>query len=102
MKVKLMTNYASQFGAGTAGRIISLPEKQAVDLIKNGHAIAVRIPKVETADSKQPEKETAEFPYHVGGGFYELPDGSRVRGREKAIEAMELMDMDKDPEDEVE
>lgn len=100
MKVRLMTNYASEFGAGTAGRIISLPNKQAIDLIKNGHAIAIRTPKVETVDSKQLEKETVEYPNHVGGGFYELPDGSRVRGRDKAIEAMDTLEKDEDKEDE--
>ncbi|PEB64320.1 hypothetical protein COM86_12695 [Priestia megaterium] len=37
------------------------------------------------------EKETADAPpfKHVGGGWYELADGSRVKGKQKALEAIE-------------
>ncbi|WP_228307289.1 hypothetical protein [Priestia sp. J2] len=37
------------------------------------------------------QKETADKPpfKHVGGGWYELADGSRVKGKQKALEAIE-------------
>lgn len=34
----------------------------------------------------------------VGGGWYELPNGERVRGREKAVEALAALDADGDGE----
>jgi len=36
--------------------------------------------------SKQPTKD--EFPKHVGGGYYELPNGERIKGKDAALEAM--------------
>lgn len=27
---------------------------------------------------------------HIGGGYYELPDGSRVKGKEQAMKALEI------------
>lgn len=30
---------------------------------------------------------TESYPKHVGGGMYELSDGSRVKGKKKATEA---------------
>lgn len=29
-----------------------------------------------------------EEPKHVGGGWYELPDGSRIKGKEEALKAL--------------
>lgn len=36
----------------------------------------------------KPEGERAIYPKHVGGGWYELPDGSRVQGKEDAEQAI--------------
>lgn len=33
------------------------------------------------------ENEASDFPKHVGGGQYELSDGSKVKGKDAAIEA---------------
>ena len=45
--------------------------------------------KPEPVEVKQ--KETADKPpfKHVGGGWYELADGSRVKGKQKALESIE-------------
>ena len=32
-------------------------------------------------------KGNADYPWHLGGGHYELSDGSKVKGKEKAQEA---------------
>lgn len=36
----------------------------------------------------RPQLEIAGEPRHVGGGWYELNDGMRVRGRENAMRAL--------------
>jgi hypothetical protein len=36
----------------------------------------------------EPADEGVQEPVHVGGGFYELPDGRRIRGKENALDAM--------------
>lgn len=36
-----------------------------------------------------PRHAELEVARHVGGGWYELPDGQRVRGREQALAALE-------------
>jgi len=37
-----------------------------------------------TADGDQDE---AEFPKHIGGGYYLLSNGEKIKGKEKALEA---------------
>ena len=37
--------------------------------------------------SKQPPSNDSEFPKHSGGGWYELSNGEKVHGKEKAEEA---------------
>lgn len=34
------------------------------------------------------EKKESAYPKHVGGGWYELADGSKVQGKDEAISAM--------------
>ncbi len=51
---------------------------------------------IEEAPPEEPTIETEETPAetpapelrHVGGGWYELPSGERVKGKEEAIAAM--------------
>lgn len=39
---------------------------------------------------KKTQKESPEEKInHVGGGYYELPNGERVRGKEEALSALE-------------
>ena len=46
--------------------------------------------KIETASVKPVETATMPDPEpkHVGGGYYELPNGERVKGKEAAEEAL--------------
>lgn len=32
-------------------------------------------------------EKTADFPKHVGGGYYELSNGEKIRGKDAAIKA---------------
>lgn len=41
----------------------------------------------QVGDKAESQEDDAEFPKHVGGGNYELSDGSKVKGKDKAVEA---------------
>lgn len=41
----------------------------------------------ESESEQEPESEDAEFPKHLGGGYYELSNGEKVKGKEQALEA---------------
>lgn len=41
----------------------------------------------QAGDKVESQEDDAEFPKHVGGGNYELSDGSKVKGKDKAVEA---------------
>lgn len=41
---------------------------------------------------KEVEEETPEGIKHVGGGYYELPNGDKVKGKENALKALEELE----------
>lgn len=41
--------------------------------------------------SKQPPQTEGDIK-HVGGGYYELPNGEKVKGKEEALKAIESSD----------
>lgn len=57
--------------------------------INTGHyeRIKNKTVEVETADLNNESEETADIK-HVGGGWYELPNGEKVQGKDEAIEAL--------------
>lgn len=54
-----------------------IPKQQALRFLNSGLAVAI-------ADANA---ETAEYPVHKGGGYYQLSDGSQVRGKDAAVAA---------------
>lgn len=47
----------------------------------------------EVEDPEEEEvQEQSEFPKHTGGGYYELSDGNKVQGKEKAEEAEKALE----------
>lgn len=42
-----------------------------------------------TQETKDPNIDLSEYPKHLGFGKYEMPDGSVIKGKEAALEAME-------------
>lgn len=38
-------------------------------------------------DEQEPKADESEYPKHTGGGYYELSNGERVKGKDEAIEA---------------
>ena len=81
------------------GKIITLTDENRIANLQMRKLIGECIDKPEppkteetpteqaTNDLKEPQEESIE-PKHVGGGYYELPDGTRVKGKQAALEAM--------------
>lgn len=70
------------------GKDYRLPEASAVFFQGLGKArILAEGQSPEDLDGgRAPEPDVSD--YHVGGGMYELPGGKRVRGKNKALEAL--------------
>jgi len=114
VKVKVLTGIASPDWAYAPGDIAEIDPDEAQRWIKAGIAAPLE-GKIETATVKPPEKavrepvetatkeppETAdalpeqkesEWPKHVGGGYYELSNGKKVRGKESALKVQKELD----------
>ena len=92
MKVLMKTTMSGPDGSVAAGRIAIVTREQGQDLIAGGFAVAVAYGSdIETAAVAAPENTamaTGRPPFrHVGGGWYELADGTRVRGKKQAAKA---------------
>ncbi len=68
-----------------AGKVYDLPVTSADRWIQRG--IAVLVDDGASEESEEPGAESGEIT-HVGGGYYELPDGRRVRGKDAALAAL--------------
>ena len=90
MKVMMRTAMSGPDGSVAAGRIAIVTREQGRDLIAGGFATAYGRD-IETAAVAAPENTamgTDRPPFrHVGGGWYELADGTRVRGKKQAAKA---------------
>lgn len=92
MRARLKDPYTGPAGRFEAGRVVTdqqIPRDQLQAMIDAGCADAVGVRPVEQAVRKPPETadikhEPEAAPKHVGGGWYEMPDGERVRGKEAA------------------
>jgi hypothetical protein len=51
-------------------------------MIASGDAVSLEKAVIKT------KIETAIHPIHKGAGYYEMPDGSRIRGKEKAYKEL--------------
>lgn len=84
MKVRMKIPVSGRRADGqrwpAVGETITVPDREGKHLCEQGYADPVA-----TKPSKQ--TEAREFPKHQGGGWYELSDGSTVRGKEEAEEA---------------
>lgn len=83
-KVKMLTASAGAEGTFPIGQEITVGEKEANELVEGGYAQYVDVPKTE---SENPVIETDQLK-HVGGGWFELPNGEKVKGKEEALEAL--------------
>lgn len=73
-----------------------LNEIRAEDLA-NGHNVRNEQLIVEVMVKEAPKQDSeGEFPKHLGGGHYELSNGEKVQGKEKAIEAERVLKQEGD------
>lgn len=45
--------------------------------------------KEEKKEVEEEKVEAEEWPKHVGGGYYELPNGEKVKGKKEALKKLE-------------
>lgn len=77
-----------------AGSIFEADEDRAEGLRAAG--VIGKEVKVEHKKDDDDEVLDDERLTHLGGGYYELPNGEKVRGKKKAIEALAELDSKKD------
>ncbi len=77
LKIIFKESIAGPNYAYSPGDSAEFEEKQAIRFCEAGIAYP----------TKEKQVETASFPKHTGGGWYELSDGSKVQGKEEAIAA---------------
>lgn len=80
------------------GDIIEVSEERFAEIAENlGSKFVAKVIIEELDDintSEEPEKKvdpSAEYPKHIGGGNYELSDGSKVKGKQAANEAQKAL-----------
>lgn len=86
-----------------AGQYVDLPPASARHFVRRGVAEYAQKPKKKAPKpapmrrfkEKYLPPEVADTPKHVGAGFYLLPDGTKVKGKEAAAEAMKKMKIGK-------
>lgn len=74
------------------GTIVTLSRRAGDDMVARRLVVPIdRAASPETATRTPQERAVTReaTPRHVGGGWYELPGGERVRGREAAMQRMQ-------------
>lgn len=79
----MLTSIAGHYFSYSPGEVVELDTQKAKKWIEAG------IASPQKATRPPGEVAVKPSPKHVGGGYFELPDGRRVKGKEAAIEAME-------------
>lgn len=62
-------------------------EKERVQFLSKVHPKYKKIYLTDVQMDEPIKVDVKTFPEHVGGGYYKLSNGTRVKGKEKAIEA---------------
>jgi hypothetical protein len=55
---------------------------------KVGEALILKV-----SESSSFDEETVEYPQHVGGGYYKLSNGEKLRGKENAHKAQKKIEV---------
>ena len=82
MRIKMLSASAGANVSRRKGEIYDVEDAKAKRMIDAGVAEEAPAQKRETADFKPAELR------HLGGGWYELPNGEKVQGREEAQRRM--------------
>ncbi len=93
MKIKILTSLAGINFSYSVGQIAEVDDKTAIHWVKAGLAEPVDAKQFENAVIEPPENAALKaakdkYPKHIGGGWYELPNGEKVKGKDEALEAM--------------
>jgi|GEM_PF-3260950 len=83
-KIKFIDAYADPKYTGIPGEEREVDNVTAEKLVKAGAAKVV-------GASEEPDPEGSFVVIHKGAGWYTLPDGSKIQGKDNAIDAAEAM-----------
>jgi hypothetical protein len=86
--IQFTENYEPQDDSGQvfeAGKVYTMNPASARHFCRRG--VAVEVGKELASEDEKPEPFADEIE-HVGGGWYQLPNGERVKGKGAALEAM--------------
>jgi len=86
MRVKMKKTSAGPAGVFLIRKEYDLPAEFAEQLIQADAAVSSE-PKPVSVEPDQEEDQDSEL-NHVGGGYYELPNGERIKGKDKAEKAL--------------
>lgn len=84
----MLTAISGKSGSRKRGDIVELDYNKAKKLIDRGYAVAVGENKAKTREKATIAPGETREPKHVGGGWYELPNGERVKGKDEADRRM--------------
>ena len=87
VKIRMRQTAANPAGNLDAGKVYDLQKERAKQYVKHGYAEYIE--NAMKPKSKNEKEIPKKMPKHVGGGWYELPNGERVQGKEEAINAMQ-------------
>jgi hypothetical protein len=98
IEVRMRTIYAGPTGTCHPGGTIFVDEVEAEDLVNGNYAeYVIEAPKAEEPEDDETEattesdEEVSDLPeglIKLSGGYFELPNGEKVRGKAKAIAAL--------------
>lgn len=91
MKIKMIKTSASPAGVFQSEQTYEvgtdLDKETAIELIEVGSALEAELEEKLEVEDPGTEVEIK----HVGGGWYELPNGDKVQGRDEALEALKSL-----------
>ena len=85
MRVKMKKTSASSAGVFLNNREYDLETEFAESLVAVGAAASLEPQEKEAQENHEDDPDS--LLNHVGGGYYELPNGERIKGKEKAEKA---------------
>ncbi len=87
MRVKMKKTSASSAGVFLNNHEYDLETEFAESLVAVGAAVSLEPQEKDFEEDHEDDPES--LLKHVGGGYYELPNSERVKGKEKAEKALE-------------
>ena len=79
MKVKVLITFSDVKKIRYEGEIFDLSEEHFAELMSINENLI------------EETEDIIEYPNHIGGGFYQLSDGKKVRGKDEALKAEEAL-----------